>query len=60
MKEGVKGSRLSYAVPGPEGVLNEKNPLPPSHQPSWAFESKQLKAKTTKFESSWIRFSLSN
>jgi hypothetical protein len=29
MKEGVKGSRLSYAVPGPEGVINENFPLSP-------------------------------
>jgi hypothetical protein len=46
--------------PEPEGVFNENFPLSPSHQLPWAFESKKLKAKKSKFESAWIRFSLSN
>jgi hypothetical protein len=46
--------------PEPEGVFNEKFLLSPSHQPPWAFESKNLKAKKFKIEGSRIRFSLSN
>jgi hypothetical protein len=56
MKEGIKGSRLSYAAPAPDGVFNENFPLSPSHQPPLSFESKKIESKKSKFESSWIRF----
>jgi hypothetical protein len=58
VKEGIKGSRLRYDAPRRADSM--KFSLSPTHQPPWAFESKNLKAKKSKFESSWIRFSLSN
>jgi hypothetical protein len=46
MKEGIKGSRLSYAAPGQGQVFNENFPLSLSPAPPWLLKAKKLSFET--------------